>query len=71
MSRTDNANKEVPLTNEGGGNGSKPASPSMSKANQLSSELKVLKLERKIAKLKKKDKSYKKDKKFLKKKSYE
>jgi hypothetical protein len=45
MYRTGDAKREVPLTNEGGGDGSMPTSPSGSKAGQLSSELKVLKLE--------------------------
>jgi hypothetical protein len=40
-----------------GGNDMKPSSPTSSKADQLGSELKVLKLEQKIAKLKKKLKS--------------
>jgi hypothetical protein len=66
MPRVDEVGEGIPLTNEGDsgtlpplgdGNGSKPTSPSGSKANQLGSELKVLKLERKIAKLKKKLKS--------------
>jgi hypothetical protein len=47
---------EVPPPS-GGGNGMKPSTPTKSKANQLASELKVLKLEQKIAKLKKKLKS--------------
>jgi hypothetical protein len=41
----------------GGGNGTKPSTPTGSKADQLASVLKVLKLEQKIAKLKKKLKS--------------
>jgi hypothetical protein len=41
----------------GGGNGTKPSTPTRSNANQLTSELKVLKLEQKISKLKKKLKS--------------
>jgi hypothetical protein len=57
MYRTGDAKREVFLTNEGGGDGSMPTSPSGSKAGQLSSELKVLKLEWKTAKLKKKLKS--------------
>jgi hypothetical protein len=61
--------KEIEETNEGGsrqapppcggGNGLKPSTPTGSKANQLASELKVLKLEEKITKHKKKLKSKK------------
>jgi hypothetical protein len=56
----------IPSINEGGsgqvpppsgGNGSKPSTPMGSKADQLASKLKVLKLEWKIAKFKKKLKS--------------
>jgi hypothetical protein len=56
----------IPSTNEGGSgqvpppsgeNGSKPSTPTGSKADQLASELKVLKLERKITKFRKKLKS--------------
>jgi hypothetical protein len=69
MPRVEEIEEETPSTNEGGtgqapppsdgGNGSKPSTPTGSKANQLTSELKVLKLHEKIVKLKKKLKSKK------------
>jgi hypothetical protein len=40
------------LQPSGGGNGSKPSTPMGSKADQLASKMKVLKLQEKIAKLK-------------------
>jgi hypothetical protein len=69
MPRVKEIEEGTPLTNEGGvreapppsggGNGSKLSTPTGSKADQLTSELKVLKLQEKIAKLKKKLKSKK------------
>jgi hypothetical protein len=52
-STNEGRSREVPPL-KGDGNGSKPSTPKGSKANQLTSELKVLKLEQKITKLKKK-----------------
>jgi hypothetical protein len=67
MHRVKEIQEDIPSTNEGrsgqapppsgGGNGTKPSIPTGSKADQLASELKVLKLEQKIIKLKKKLKS--------------
>jgi hypothetical protein len=63
MSRVEEVEGEIPWNNEGGfgktprlggGNRSKPSTPMGSKADQLTSELKVLKLEQQIAMLKKK-----------------
>jgi hypothetical protein len=53
---SEGGSEQVP-TSSGDGNGTKPSTPTWSKANQLTSELKVFKLEQKIAKLKKKLKS--------------
>jgi hypothetical protein len=58
MSRVEEIEEETPPPS-GGGNDSKPFTPTGSKANQLTSELKVLKLQEKVAKLKKKLKSKK------------
>jgi hypothetical protein len=67
--RVEEIEEETPWTNEGGTgqasppsgsrNGSKPSTPTGSKADQLASKLKVLKLQEKIVKLKKKLKSKK------------
>jgi hypothetical protein len=67
MPRVEEIEEAIPSTNEGGskqvpppsggGNGTKPSTPTGSNANQLAYELKVLKLEKKITKLKKKLKS--------------
>jgi hypothetical protein len=69
MPRAEEIEEGTPSTNEGGteqtpppsggGNGSKPSTPIGSKADQLASKLKVLKLQEKIAKLKKKLKTKK------------
>jgi hypothetical protein len=68
MPRVKEIERETPLTNEGGsgqvpppsgGNGLKPSTPTGSKVDQLTSELKVLKLQGKIVKFKKKLKSKK------------
>jgi hypothetical protein len=58
MSRVKEMEEEIPSNNEGG-NGMKLSTPTGSKVDQLTSELKVLKLQEKIAKLKKKLKSKK------------
>jgi hypothetical protein len=66
MPRVEEIEGVIPSTDEGGseqvppssgGNGLKPSTPTGSKADQLASELRVLKLEQKIVKLKKKLKS--------------
>jgi hypothetical protein len=69
MPRMEDIEEGTPSTNEGGsgqapppsggGNGSKPSTPMVSKFDQLAFELKVLKLQEKIAKLKKKLRSRK------------
>jgi hypothetical protein len=52
MSREIEIEEEIP-SGSGGGNGMKPSTPTGSKADQLDSELKVLKVEQKIVKFKK------------------
>jgi hypothetical protein len=68
MSRSKDIDGEVHLTHEGGsekspplggGDALKPTSPTGSKSDELTSEVKVLMLQEKIAKLKKKLKSKK------------